>query len=69
MADRDDLTLNLIGQLAPCGDDIQERMIAHFTSCDADYGRRVAEGLAEARRAMHPGSEPMVKTAPLATAR
>ena len=69
VADRDDLILNLIGQLAPCGDDIQERMIAHFTSCDADYGRRVAEGLAEAKRAMHPGSEPMVKPAPLATAR
>ncbi|MGC4807158.1 catalase [Micromonospora sp. DT233] len=47
MADweRDDLVLNLTGLLAQCDKHIQEKMVWHFSQCDADYGRRIAEGL------------------------
>ncbi|MEH0822306.1 MULTISPECIES: catalase-related domain-containing protein [unclassified Micromonospora] len=31
--------------LAQCDKHIQERMVRHFSQCDEDYGRRVAEGL------------------------
>ena len=43
--ERDDLILNLVNTLQPAARHIQERMVWHFTQCDADYGRRVAEGL------------------------
>ncbi len=45
--ERDELIRNLVGQLGPCGADIRQRMIDHLSKCDAEYGRRVAEGLAE----------------------
>jgi catalase len=44
--ERDELISNMVGALAQCKPDIRERMISHFTQADADYGRRVAEGLA-----------------------
>ena len=43
--EREDLISNLVGALSICDRDIQERMVNHFTMADADYGRRVAEGL------------------------
>ncbi|MBA3469358.1 MAG: catalase [Herpetosiphonaceae bacterium] len=43
--ERDELILNLVSTIAPATQHIQERMVALFTQCDADYGRRVAEGL------------------------
>jgi catalase len=43
--ERDELISNLVGALSECEPVIQERMIRHFTLADADYGRRVAEGL------------------------
>jgi len=43
--EREDLVLNMIALLGQCEQQIQERMIDHFARCDADYGRRVAEGL------------------------
>ena len=43
--ERDELIANLVGQLVPCSEDIQQRMIDHLTRCDAEYGRRVADGL------------------------
>ncbi len=43
--ERDDLILNLVNTLKPAQRHIQERMVWHFTQCDPDYGRRVAEGL------------------------
>jgi len=43
--ERDDLINNLVGALKQCNKDIQERMVEHFTRCDADYGRRIAEGI------------------------
>ncbi|HEV2801189.1 MAG TPA: catalase [Pyrinomonadaceae bacterium] len=53
--ERDDLVNNLAGGLAQCNPDIQERMIALLTKCDADYGRRVAEGTG-ARTAQSPAA-------------
>jgi catalase len=43
--ERDELVSNLSGALKQCNPDIQERMITLLTRCDADYGRRVAEGI------------------------
>jgi catalase len=43
--ERDELVNNLVGALGQCDRDIQDRMVFHFSQCDADYGRRVAEGL------------------------
>jgi catalase len=44
-AERDELVRNLVTQLAQCGEDIRQRMVGYFTQADAEYGRRVAEGL------------------------
>jgi len=44
-AERDELINNLVGALSQCDRVIQEKMVHHFTEADADYGRRVAEGL------------------------
>ena len=44
--ERDELISNLVNTLAPARKQIQEKMIELFTQCDADYGRRVREGLA-----------------------
>jgi len=43
--EREDLINNLVNTLATCDKRIQDKMIEHFTLADADYGRRVAEGL------------------------
>jgi catalase len=43
--ERQELISNLVGALSQCNPDIQERMVGHFHQADADYGRRVAEGL------------------------
>ncbi|MGZ8536668.1 MAG: catalase [Flavisolibacter sp.] len=43
--ERDDLILNLVNTLKPAQKHIQDKMIELFTKCDAEYGRRVAEGL------------------------
>ncbi len=56
--ERDELIANLVDGLHVCAPAIQERMVAHFTQADPDYGRRVAEGLAQAKTvADHLGSE------------
>ncbi len=46
--ERDELILNLVNTLQPAQKHIQDKMIELFTKCDADYGRRVAEGLRNA---------------------
>jgi catalase len=46
--ERDELIKNLVGALAPVQKHIQDKMVEMFTQCDADYGRRVAEGLQRA---------------------
>ena len=43
--ERNDLILNLVNTLKPAKKHIQDKMIELFTKCDAEYGRRVAEGL------------------------
>ncbi|MDB4879580.1 MAG: Catalase [Gemmatimonadetes bacterium] len=44
-AERTELVSNLVSALEQCGEDIQQRMLWYFAQADADYGRRVAEGL------------------------
>lgn len=44
--ERGELITNLVNTLAPVKKHIQEKMIELFAQCDADYGRRVNEGLA-----------------------
>jgi catalase len=43
--EQDELISNLVSGLAQCNQDIQERMVWHLSQCDAEYGRRVANGL------------------------
>jgi catalase len=43
--ERDDLVLNLVGLLTQADKVIQEKMVWHFSQCDDEFGRRVAEGL------------------------
>ena len=46
--ERDELILNLVNTLKPAKKIVQDKMIELFTQCDAEYGRRVAEGLQQA---------------------
>ncbi|WP_051239601.1 catalase [Pontibacillus halophilus] len=43
--ERNDLITNLVNSLKPCTPEIQHKMVEMFWKCDADYGRRVGEGL------------------------
>lgn len=43
--EKDELISNLVDALSTCTDYIRETMIGYFTEADADYGRRVADGL------------------------
>jgi catalase len=43
--ERDDLVHNMIDQVGQCDRRVQERIVALFVRCDAEYGRRVAEGI------------------------
>ncbi|NEU60510.1 catalase [Paenibacillus sp. ALJ109b] len=65
--ERDELISNLVDALATCKPDIRERMISHFTQADADYGRRVAEGLSavstDDSATVQPKHEPTVEQA------
>ncbi len=45
--EKDDLINNLVGTLAPAQQHIQDKMVELFTQCDADYGKRVGDGLSE----------------------
>lgn len=44
---QDELISNLVDALSQCKQDIRDRMIDYFTQADAEYGRRVADGLAD----------------------
>lgn len=46
--EREDLITNLVNTLASANKIIQDKMVDLFTQCDADYGRRVKEGLEKA---------------------
>lgn len=50
--ERDELIKNLVENLAICPKDIQDRMVSHFTQADAEYGRRLADGIAMAMKDM-----------------
>ncbi len=52
--ERTDLIANLVANLTECRTDIQERMVWHFSRADADYGKRVADGLGIAVPAQEP---------------
>jgi catalase len=56
--ERDDLILNLVNTLKPAHQHIQKRMVWLFSQCDADYGRRVAEGLGIEIPTSDPGQTP-----------
>ncbi|OXM13849.1 catalase [Paenibacillus herberti] len=58
--EKEELINNLIDALKVSSPVIREGMIHHFTEADADYGRRVAEGLANALSNIdHLGNESM----------
>ncbi len=43
--ERDDLVLNLVDLIGQCERHIQDRMVEHFSRCDEEFGRRVADGI------------------------
>ena len=43
--EREDLVLNLTDLIGQCERQIQERMVDHFSRCDEEFGRRLAEGI------------------------
>jgi catalase len=43
--ERDDLELNLVTLLSDCDQIIKDRMVAHFTRADEDFGQKLAKGL------------------------
>ena len=45
--ERDELIKNLVGAIGVCAQEIQDKMIEMLTKCDADYGRRVKDGIAQ----------------------
>jgi len=53
--EREDLIKNLVNTLKPCAKHIQDKMVELFTQCDAEYGRRVAEGLQHAANNLQDG--------------
>ena len=53
--EREDLITNLVNTLAPAEKHIQDKMVELFTQCDAEYGRRVREGLQNAAKNISAG--------------
>ncbi|SFQ76602.1 catalase [Hymenobacter arizonensis] len=47
--ERDDLINNMVGALADANRTVSDKMVELCTNCDADWGRRLAEGLQAAR--------------------
>ncbi|QDA61948.1 catalase [Hymenobacter jejuensis] len=47
--ERDDLINNMVGALANADRKVSDKMVELCTNCDADWGRRLAEGLQNAR--------------------
>ncbi|HEV2088998.1 MAG TPA: catalase [Cryptosporangiaceae bacterium] len=43
--ERSDLLFNLVDHLRQCEKHVAERMVAHFTKCDTEFGQQLAEGL------------------------
>ena len=53
--EREELIKNLVNTLKPCQKHIQDKMVELLTQCDAEYGRRVAEGLKNADNGLQKG--------------
>jgi catalase len=53
-AERDQLTSNIAGHLGAAQEFIQQRAIANFAAVDADYGRRIAQKIAAAKKQHKP---------------
>lgn len=53
--EREDLINNLVNTLAPCQQQIKDKMMEFFDKCDAEYGRRVREGLQQAHQNIEKG--------------
>ena len=47
--ERDDLISNMVGALTDADRKVSDKMVELCTNCDADWGRRLAEGLQAAR--------------------
>ncbi|MDB5236547.1 MAG: catalase [Hymenobacter sp.] len=52
--ERDDLINNMVGALASANRTVSDKMVELCTNCDADWGRRLAEGLQAARSGQTP---------------
>ena len=63
LLERDELIGNLVGALAECTEVVQQQMIEHLTHCDADYGRRVTEGLKQHPASVQDGKDEAVQEA------
>lgn len=51
--EKDELISNLVGDLSECDQRIQDKWIELAESADEEYGRRLREGLAEAKKSMN----------------
>jgi catalase len=60
--ERDELIHNLVDALKDCPKVIQQRMLSYFAQADAEYGRRVAEGIASAVGGMAVGGNGVAKS-------
>ncbi|MFC3041723.1 catalase [Virgibacillus xinjiangensis] len=56
--EKDELISNLVGDLSECDQRIQDKMVELAESADEEYGRRLREGLAEAKKMMGQNSKP-----------
>jgi len=54
--ERNDLINNLVSTLAPTQQHIQDKMVELFTQCDADYGKRVSDGLMQFKTMKNSGN-------------
>ena len=51
--ERDELIKNLVGAIGVCTQEIQDTMIEMLTKCDAEYGQRVKDGIAQMKAEMN----------------
>ncbi|WP_405097669.1 catalase [Oceanobacillus sp. FSL H7-0719] len=63
--ERDELISNLVGDLSTCTKEIQDKMIALAEDADEEYGRRLREGLAEAKKTSSTAMETAEEMHPL----
>ncbi len=64
--ERDELIMNHVNNLAQCTKEIQDRFIGMLDQCDAEYGKRVRDGLGEA---MKMTKKPAMEQKPMAASK